>query len=385
MLDPRSQESEGVSLSLLKDPLVRQWRLISACALVAAGLGLVVSFLLPPVFDATATILPRRSQETSSLAMLGASLGAGGAMLDLFSGGKGADLTEILSSRAMAERVIHKLSLEQKLKGWKTRNQLVDKVRKLVKVKTPSVRTTAISIVASGPTAELASAIANAYVDELKGFLDQMGYSDAANYRAFLAKQVEHAKQELGDSEAHLTKFQSENRIVSLPDSVRASMETIASLQAKRIQTGAELRATQGTYEALSNHVTSLQADPNRLADLQVQSQALRSEEEAIRNAEERFRVALGGLPPKATEFAKLQRDQVLKSTIYVSLSQQYQMAMLAEQKESNAFVLLDKAVRPDFPARPSKKIYTAVGLLSGLIIGASAAFTQAKRQHGVA
>lgn len=376
-------ESTQRSAGLLWQIGLKHYRLIVACTLIAGLTAFLLTLALPKTYQAEVTILPRKSggNLSSLIGLSGAeSLLPLGGMLG---SGKNEDLAEILSSRSMAERVIEKLNLGKAISGWQTHEELVEMVRKAVNIVPATIKVKVITIQVEAKEAALAANIANAYAEELKLFLDELGYSDASKNRKFIERQLSRTKQDLAASEKALAEFQSTNRLVSLPDAAKAAIETLSDLEAKRIETETKASAYAGMASFLANKVDALQADPNKLIEIEVQQNALKEQDAAIRKAQREFQAALSGLPPKGLELGRLQRDVQIQNAIYLTLTQQYEVALISEAKDSDAFFILDNAFAANKPIKPSKKINTALGLMLGFVTGTGLALLRSG--HGLA
>ncbi len=349
-------------------------RIIGIVATLTTVVVIVVTLFLPRIYIAEATVLPMTGNDPTSMIAAGLSSQLGPAASILggvhLGGGRTADLVEILSSRTMAGRVIERCTLEKELKGWKTRNGLVSKVQKMTKVTAPSMANKVVAIRVKAPSADLAARMANAYVEELKDTLDQMGYSTAAKNRRFVEEQLSKTQVELKRAEEKLTEFQSQNQLASLPETVMASIRSISDLEAQRINAGIQVKTTTEAMGIVRSKVNALQADPNTLVDLEVRRHGLKAQEAELARARENFVARLRALPPKATEMARLQRDLQVQNAVYMALRQQYLTAVISENKDSDAFLPLDKAVPPDLPSSPRRTLNAVAGLVLGGLLG---------------
>lgn len=349
----------------------RQRKLVASITLLATCTALGISFVLPKTYTANATILPstNNSPTGSMAAVLASQLGPAAGMLGMMGGDSTADLVEILGSRTMANRVASQLNLEREFKGNPSRTQQVNKLQKMVEVTAPTIKNRLVSISVSAPRPDLAANIANAYVDELKGILDEIGYNKAAKNLRFVREQLRKSKEDLTQSEEKLTRFQSTNQLASLPETVIASMKSISELEAQRINTEVQLRSTEESLGALQSRVETLQADPKLLLELEIKKKALSVQGNALDKAKKGFLEKLSTLPPKGMELARLQRDVEVQNAIYLALRQQYETALISENKESDAFISLDKAEAPEKPSKPKKLVIVLLGMMGGLMI----------------
>jgi uncharacterized protein involved in exopolysaccharide biosynthesis len=234
----------------------------------------------------------------------------------------------------------------------------------------PSLKSKIIGIEVEAQKPQLAAEIANTYVTELKTVLDEIGFSSASKNRKFIEQQLIKTKKDLTKSEEHLANYQTNNRIASLPDTVMTSIKSIGDLEGQKITTEAEIQSTNEAFGLFKAKVQSLQADPNSLTELDIKRKSLIAQRDALSHQREIFLKQLAELPPKGMALARLQRDVQVQNAIYLALSQQYETAIISENKDSDAFIVLDKAVVPDKAIKPSKVKFAIAGLIFGFFIG---------------
>ena len=349
-------------------------------ALITAT-SLLLALTLPKRYSAVATILPMASSDVGNAMVAGLANQMGGAA-GLLGGlglgiGKSADLFEILESRSMAERVIIKCQLENQLKGWKTHGDLVGQVQNMTTIVPASLKTKIIEIRVQAPTAQLAADIANAYVFELKDMLDEIGYNNASRNRKFIEIQLAKTTEDLAKSENKLAEFQANNRLASLPETVMATIKSISELEAQRIGTEVQRKSTDETLGEIRSKVSALQADPSMLVELELKTKGLAAQETALTKAKEAYLDQLITLPPKAMALARLQRDVQVQNAIYLALRQQYETAIISENKESDSFLPLDKADAPDRHNFPNKRNMLLAGFVGGCMLGVLGVLTR--------
>ncbi len=368
---PPNQE---IDLAEVAGKFWRHRKLIAACSFLSGVCALAVSFALPRVFEADATILPNTGSEAMSSLATGLASQIGVSGFAGVRGGRTGDLVEILSSRSMASRVIDKLKLDRVLLGWNTRNELLHKLVDMRSIVSPTSRNKSISIRIEASSATLSASIADAYVTELKGLLDEMGYNDSARTRREVEKQLGVVRIELEKAEDRLAEFSARNKIASLPETIETSIRSIADLESQNISTEAQLEAVEGTIGAMRSKISSLLVDPSRMTDIEIRRKSLLGQKAALDRARRAFAGQLSTLPAKGMALARLQRDVQVNNSVFLALTQQHQAAIIAESRETDAFMPLDRAVVPDRPIRPRKRVNTLIGIAIGLLVGAGAA-----------
>lgn len=301
---------------------------------------------------------------------IAAQLGPMASMLGGLANNQSADLVEILSSRSMANRIITRQNLDKELKGWKHRSELTNRLIKMTTIVPPTLKNKTLTIKVEAPTAALASTIANAYVSELKDMLGEIGYNSATKNRKFIETQLNKAKTDLAHSEETLTRFQAENQIASLPETVMASIRTVSELEAQRIGAAVQINSTNEAINEVRSRVGALQLSPEALPELEIKQKSLAAQEAALSDAQKTYLDKLIKLPPKAMALARLQRNVEVHNAVYLALTQQYQTALINESKDLDSFLPLDRAETPINASKPRKLANTLIGALVGLVLG---------------
>lgn len=367
--------------------LWRRRTLILGSTLGIAVLAYAISFAVPKVFKAEVAALPvGGADQFSSMAFgmasqMGIPPGVAGSL-----GGvnKTADLIEVLGSQTMAKRVIAKCGLEKEIEGWKFKEDLVKDLRLRTKVSGPGLKNNAIRVSVTAENPELASRIANAYMDELKGILDELGYNRASKHRKFLEAQLHRTKGELTIAEQSVTNYQAKNRIASIPEAVASSIKSLSDLEAKRVTTEIQESSAGEILGTMASKVAGLQADPNALLELQLQRKGLAAQREAVGRAQSEFQQRLQALPPKAMALARLQRDVQVLNAIFLAMSQQLEAAIISENKESDSFIVLDRADVPERHTWPIRRMFALIGAAIGLLLGCIWAQVMELRQRPI-
>jgi uncharacterized protein involved in exopolysaccharide biosynthesis len=131
--------------------------------------------------------------------------------------------------------------------------------------------------------------------------------------------------------------------------------------------------ATCATLQDIVVHSMNTQAGANRRF---IEARVADSRRELSR-AEDALRVfrennLRGSSPRLLTEEARLAREMRTQEEIMLTLTRQYEIACVEEQKNVPVINVLDPAVPPAFRSAPRRSILTVLGLLLGLACGAT-------------
>lgn len=371
-----SKRPEEIDLPEIGKAIWQGRRLVAVITLIPTILALIASLTLPRTYLAEATILPTETSDASHALAIGlaSQLGPAAGLLGGMGSRKIADLVVVLNSRRVAERVISRSKLDHELTGWNNQNDLVRMVMDMADVTAPTLKSKVIRIKVRAPEAELAAAICNAYVAELKEILDDIGYNGAKRDRQFIEAQLIRSKEDLGIAENKLAEFQAKNQLTSLPETITTLIQSIGDIEYQRTETTARLQSTVETLNLARSKVNSFQVNPIRVSELEIKQKSLLAEEQALLEANKQFKDRLSELPMQATILARLQRDVQVQNALYLALKQQHETALIDENRDSAAFIVLDHAAPPEKPIGPKHLQNVLLGLLVGLMAAIIAA-----------
>ena len=160
----------------------KHYKLIIKITLGFTILALLVSFVLPSVYEGKTTILIRNSSSSSSslsqysglASLVGVKLPGAAVTSD--------DLIDVLQSNSVAEKVLDDLDLVHRIKGWDSTNlerqQLVDRVKKMIR-KPKKPNGSVMEFIASANDAQLAADLANEYVIALSYYWNILNITEA--------------------------------------------------------------------------------------------------------------------------------------------------------------------------------------------------------------
>jgi uncharacterized protein involved in exopolysaccharide biosynthesis len=83
----------------------------------------------------------------------------------------------------------------------------------------------------------------------------------------------------------------------------------------------------------------------------------------------------LSSMPELALEFIRLQRNLKVKEKVFGVLTEQYEMAKIAEAEEGSQFEVIDQPRAPELKSKPRRSIMVILSGLSAGVLGVFAAF----------
>ena len=370
-MDQPNQTDQDVTLfDYWQIVYARRKPIVAFCtAVVLVTLG--VSFLLPKIFESTATLLPQlESNNGLGLAALMGSSGAGTAAQSLGISLPGAPATPtdsfiaMLKSRIMADDVIRKFNLMEHYE-----KKMMQDARVALEGATRIVITKekVIKITVEDTDPQLASDIANFYVLNLERLNQTLSVSKARENRKFIEQRVAETQATLVKAENVMKEFQTQNRTVGIEAQSKAMIEAAAMIQAQIMAQEVQLQV-MGSYLSPDNpDVARVQSSINELRkQLQIMESGKAGKD---RLPGDRLRPAITNVPALALEYGRLARDLKIQETLYALLISQYEQAKLTEARDTPTVQVLDPAVPAERKSKPSiRNNMLIAGMLSLLL-----------------
>ena len=329
---------DGISLIDLLIVLAKHKWLIIGLPLLVGICAAVYSLSLPPIYTATAKILPPQQGGQSSAAAMLSQMGGMGGSTGAALGMKNPNemYVAMLKSRTVADNMIQRFGL---MDAYKTA-AMVD-ARKVLGIASQIAagRTDGvITIHVDDRDPKRAAELANAYIEELHKLSQTLAVTEAGQRRLFLEKQLKQAKDSLADAEVAMRKLQETTGLIKLDDQGRAIIEALAQLKtqvtAKEVELGSmRLFATESNPDLLRTQ--------RELITLRDQLGKL---EKTGSTNEFGIMMTSGKLPEAGLEYVRKFREVKYHETIFELLARQYEIAKVDESKDAPIVQVLEKA-----------------------------------------
>ncbi len=360
------------------DVLVARQKVIVGLCGMGMVVSLVVSFLLPNVYESTSSVLPQlESKEGGALAALLASPAAGGMAQNLGLGLPGLPTTptdvfvSILKSRLMADEVIKKFNLMDRYREKTmvdTRKELEDHLRITV------TKEKVIKVAVEDEDPQVAADMANFYVTNLDRLNRTVTVSKAGQNRVFLERRLNETMESMAKAEDALRDFQAKNKTVAVEAQAKVMIEAAAMIQGQITAQEVQLQV-MGTY--LSPDNPDLARIRSNVEELKKQLATMGSGKDAKGALSgERLHPAMVAVPDLALQFGRLFRQVKVQETLFTLLTSQHEQAKIAEARDTPTVQVLDPAVPADKRTRPRLLLNVAVAGVLALVIGVFAAFS---------
>jgi len=321
-----------------------------------------------PKYESTAQIMPPDSASSSLASIVPAAIskspglmGLAGDLMGVKS--NGAVFAKVLQSRTVADHLIERFDLRKKYhlsRREDTRTKLLSRTL-IVEDKKSGV----ITVSFQDHDAGLATAIANAYVEELGSVLANVSTSAARRERIFIEQRLADENKNLQDAEQQFSQFASTNMALDVPEQTKVTVEAAARLQGELIAAKAQLEGLKQTYTEENIRVKSAQAHVNELERALGKINSGRAV--GIQDPTSPY-PSVKNLPLLGVKWADLYRNTKIRETVVELLTQQYEMARIQEAKEIPSVRVLDPASIPE-TRRPSWLVILLGGTMVGTLL----------------
>ncbi len=349
----------------------RRWLIGSLCT-TAVITTMIVSLMMPKIYESTATLLPQlASGQDGGLGALFASSATGSAAqsLGIALPRMPATSTDIfaamLKSRTMADDLIERLDLMDYYEA-KTMHDARNALRGATRIK--ETREKVIEITVEDKDAQRAAEIANFYVTNLDRLNRALSVSKASQNRAFIEQRLEDTRARLITAEETLKTFEIKNKTVAVEAQSHAMISAAAHVQAQISAHEVQLEVMK-SYLALDNpEVARVRSS---IEELRKQLYLL----ESGRNGKgmlpgDRLHPAMITLPDLALQYARLMRHLKVQETLFSLLTSQLEQAKLAEARDTPTVQVLDSAVPAEKKSKPKIRLNMMMAGVLSLFLG---------------
>jgi len=352
--------------------LARRKKLILGFTVTAAAVSLVVSLLMPNVYQATTKLLPPQQAQSGAAALLSQLGGAAGLASGLSGMKNPSDLyIGMLKSRTVADRLVDKFGLKT-VYDVKLSEQARQKLENNTLISTGKDGLITIDVEDQDP--KRVAALTNAYVSELERLTTSLAITEAAQRRLFFQKELELAKNNLAAAETALKSGLDSDGVISVDVESRAIVETVE-----------RLRAQISAKEIELNSQRAFLTDGNPVQQrTQEQLTSLRNQLSKLENGRNPNFTENGSSTENRSGFKniKLLRDVKYYQMLYELLAKQFEAARLDEAKDPAVVQVLDKALEPERKLKPKRAVIVILSTLFALFCAIAWVFVQeAKRR----
>jgi len=354
--------AEADSILPLLLTLARRRRFLIGVPFACAVLAVAYSLIAPPIYTATARILPPQYNENTVMAMqsqLGGESQLGNSALtlknptDLFIG--------ILTSRTIVDAVIEAISLHSYYAEPE-----IGEVRKLLESATEirAAKDGIVSISVDDTDREMAAVLANAYVDQFYAFSRSLARQQAAHRAEFYDTALEAARQQLVAADVELARTEKLTGFTRLTGQDEAIVQAAAELQAQISARDVQLK-TMAAYATETN--PDVRLIRRELSNLRAELAALQTPaalSDGFDAASAGPFVGLGDVPDALFAHARSERDVEYWEDIVMLLGRFGELGKIDESRDISMFQVLDWAIPPHDKSKPRTRVNAILAAL---------------------
>jgi uncharacterized protein involved in exopolysaccharide biosynthesis len=359
-------EEDEIDLFELFRVLVKHWKLVIVFPFMVAVATALYSLTLPNHFKSSATIFVHSGG--GKMQSLLTSLPLGGMLGGVGGGGSAEYLMAYLKSRSMTDRIIQRFGIatHPAIVGENPPEEIiydktVKKVNNIVSVDKDKDGLITVAVETLDP--KVSAEIASAYLEFLGGFAS----GPQREKRLFIQRQLKKVRKELVAAENELKEFQSKHKVLSMEQQASALIEKLAKLEGEKVEAEIKLNMQNSLLKASGNVPELVKIEGQKVSE----EARLDSIAEEISLTEEK----LVDVPDLSLEFVRLKRNLKVKEKVFGVLTEQYEMAKIAEAEEVNQFEVIDKPVPPELKSKPRRSIMVILAGLSAGVLGVFASF----------
>lgn len=337
--------------------LVVKWKkLFITVVVLTAILGYpLIYFLFDEEFEATAVILPAKSEGMTGISSLlknvkNMSLGGGfptemNNELNLYS--------TIVNSRAVLSKVIAKYKLIEVFGISRSQKDYYERTLKILRkcISTKISEEQVFEINLTMPTPKLAADVTNYIVKLLNDTIVQLEISKSKNNREFLEKRLTDIRNNLRVSEDSLRTYQEKSGMIEAEEQIKGIISAYGKLETELISKQIEYSVYQKLYEEGAPQVENVKI---QLKEYEDKINKIKKE-----GQKDSYLLAIGSLPRKATNYLRHFREVEINSAVLEFLIPLYEQAKFEEQKDVPVLQILDEAVPPAKKSFPPRTIFT--------------------------
>jgi uncharacterized protein involved in exopolysaccharide biosynthesis len=355
------------------------WKRVATFAGLFTLVAAFYAFTAPKWYESTMQVMPAAADQSSGLLGAAASL-MGNVGIDL-PGGPSADsdkIDEVLQSRSVTDATIEKFGLLQRYQMASFMRPSIERTRKKLwdHCKTEVDRKSgAVALTCEDKDAKQAQQMTQFMGEVANNVFRRISAGAAGEQRRFLETRVAQVRKDLDVASQKLREFQEEHRVIDLGAQSQAVVAEMAALQG-------DIIAKQMQLGYMKTFSTADEASAVQLRQqIALSQQKLESMQEGrAANAKplpKHERDASGGVFPVIKDVPKLRfqleelfREQKIQETLFLLLTQQYEMAKISEARNASQFQILDDAPVASRPSRPDPVIAIPAGFFVGLLLG---------------
>ncbi len=329
--------------------ILRQWKFIAVCTVLAALLSLTYALSRKPFYTAKASFLPPERDLATS-----------GPAITFFAPSlQNATFLGFLQSSTVLHDVVNRLDLVEVYHAPDA-----DAAAAILSGNSkPDVAQNGIvSIEAQADTPQLAADIANAYLQAVHDLTQKMSEESLSQRVSFYTGQLQQSRRSLEQAEAELQANQERGGILDPTGSTQLAISNQARLLTAIQQAQVQLSSLRQSNTESSPEVVRARSQLDELRS-QLAQQSAKSGTAA------RGLQAGGALPGLTIEASRRVRDVREREAVYEALLKQTELTQMNETDPGPQLQVIDRARVPRRKAGPGRMKYLLIGTAAGFFL----------------
>jgi len=360
-------ENSNGNFWLFLELMARRRNFILSFVLILTLIAVVVSFVLPKKYKATAILLPPKDFTTVTP--------GGGYLSDAVSLTKGVHLpmmvtpsdvyARMLKSNTIAERIIEQF----KLMDYYQTGNFTDTYEALMfysDFRVSDVGLLEVSFIDMDPTRS--AEIANAFIKELENVNRDIVIDRIKQNKNFIGERLENVKEELDSSRHAFEEFQVTNKAIDFGEQTRLAIEQAVSLKIRMAELDLNIKLKE----------TKLGKDHTDLKELKQQYETVKNQLDILENNNPDssfFSLPISAIPSLRGKYEMLYSRVRVNESLYRILLEQYEQVKFQEQEKTPVLSVLDWARTPEVRYSPRRTLIVfstfALSLLLSILLAA--------------
>lgn len=349
--------------SIIHTILINWKRIISVTLFTTFFLLLIFLFIYPHTYRSTAVLLPpEKNTSILGLSSILSQQNMTSLLSPSLSNASSQLYAEILKSRSASLFVIKKLNIQEQY-DEKNIIEAANKLSEDINVEITKEGLIKLSVEYSSKFFPLfiddlnqrknfSALLTNTFVEALDRINNEKISTRSKKARIFLEAQIKQTKSNLDSVELKLQDFQKKNKTISLPDQLKASIESAARIKAEISQKEIELGLLK----------YNVQADDKIFQSAQKKLEQLKEQYKKIESENEDYLLNFNLIPQLGRELTELYRELKIQNEVYSFLQQQYYKEKIEENRDLPTVEVLDPAVPPKRPVSPRMFFSSVLG-----------------------
>lgn len=349
--------------SIIHTILINWKRIISVTLFTTFFLLLIFLFIYPHTYRSTAVLLPpEKNTSILGLSSILSQQNMTSLLSPSLSNASSQLYAEILKSRSASLFVIKKLNIQEQYDekniieaANKLSEDIIVEITKegLIKLSVEySSKFFPLFIDDLNQRKNFSALLTNTFVEALDRINNEKISTRSKKARVFLEAQIKQTKSILDSVELKLQDFQKKNKTISLPDQLKASIESAARIKAEISQKEIELGLLK----------YNVQADDKIFQSVQKKLEQLKEQYKKIESENEDYLLNFNLIPQLGRELTELYRELKIQNEVYSFLQQQYYKEKIEENRDLPTVEVLDPAVPPKRPVSPRMFFSSVLG-----------------------